>query len=235
MNLPDAISVTEQTIDISWLSDAQKQYFIAVSEKLKNDYLARGKGRQVVCLSGPPGAGKSVITAILEHVYTNETEFIFKNVGLDAFHFPNAVLEERRLREVKGRYDTYNIEQLQAKLEAFTAGAAVSFPTYSRQLHEPVPDSIEVTGENVLLLLEGQWLLRNEPAWANLRTLCDYQLFVAGPIETMRENVIKRHIRGGRTEKDAARFYEESDRKNTLAVLHESVKPDEQLVFYKEI
>ena len=235
MQLPPKLSVTDQEIDVSWLSDKQIRYYEKLAEQFRARYRANGVGRQVFMLSGPAGAGKSVITALLEHIFATEETFQYVNLGLDAFHYPNAVLEERGLRMVKGRYDTYDTEQLLDKVRRFKAGESVQLPTYSRQLHEPLQDSIKITDKNTLLLLEGQWLLRDDPVWNSVRTFSSYNLFITGPAETLRENVIHRHMRGGRTPEAASAFYEQSDLLNTQEVLKSSVEPDEKLLFYIDI
>jgi putative kinase len=235
MQLPPKLRVTDQEIDVSWLSDKQIRYYERLAEQFRARYRANGAGRQIFTLSGPAGAGKSVITALLKHIFAAEETFQYVNLGLDAFHYPNIVLEERQLRLVKGRYDTYNTEQLLQGVRRFKSGESVQLPTYSRQLHEPLQDTIKITDENTLLLLEGQWLLRDDLAWNNIRTFSNYNLFITGSMEALRENVIQRHMRGGRTLEEASAFYEQSDLLNTREVLKNSVEPDEKLLFYKDI
>lgn len=235
METLNEIQVTGQTIDLSGLTTEQRNYYETLAKDLSHHYLQNGKGRQVYTLSGPAGSGKSVITALLEHLLAGNDDFQYVNLGLDAFHHPNEVLEKNGLNEVKGRYDTYDTALLQERLQQLKAGKTVTFPVYSRQKHDPVPDSITVSKPDVLVLLEGQWLLRDTPDWAAIRSLCSYHLFVTGPAEALRENVIKRHIAGGRTPEDATHFYETSDLLNTEEILKTRVEPDEELVFYKDV
>lgn len=227
--------VTDLTIDISGLTDKQWAYYQELAERLGNHYKAKGKGRQIFGLSGPAGAGKSVITALLEHLFSSQTDFSYVNIGIDAFHYPNKKLEEAGLRNVKGRFDTYNTALLIDKLNKFKNGEEVNFPSYSRQLHEPVPNNVSIAADNVLMLLEGQWLLSRRPNWTKVRALCSYQLQLNGPAKTLRENVVKRHTIGGRTLYEAEEFYKNSDLLNTNEILNNSVEPDEKILFYKAI
>jgi pantothenate kinase len=235
MELPKTLNVTDQAIDISGLSDKQISYYQKLAEKIRDQYEEKGKGRQLYTLSGPPGSGKSVVTAILFHFFQAEKDLTYINLGLDAFHFPNAVLAERKLLDVKGRYDTYDTDLLLRKLSDFKEGEPVMFPYYSREDHNPVADKIAVTQQNILLMLEGQWLLRDASEWSNVRTLSEGNYMIEGPLDEMRDNVIRRHIRGGRTTEDAINFYTESDLKNSKEVLENSVKADETIKFYKNI
>lgn len=166
MQLPEEINVTEQMVDISNLSDKQSTYYHKLADELSSKYFELGKGRQVFTLSGPPGSGKSVVSAILNYIYSQEASFIFLNVGLDAFHYSNEELIAQELLDHKGRYDTYDLSLLLSKLEKFINGQKVTFPYYSREEHNPVPDSLSVAGKDVLLLLEGQWLLLDRPDWS---------------------------------------------------------------------
>jgi len=97
MYLPTELSVTDQPVDMSCLSDPQIEYYRKLAVSLKERYLACGAGRRVFGLSGPPGSGKSVTAAILEHFFATEKDFTFVNLGLDAFHYPNHILETKDL------------------------------------------------------------------------------------------------------------------------------------------
>lgn len=235
MELPKELNITEQMVDISDLTKKQSAYYQKLASELENKYIELGMGRQIFSLSGPPGSGKSVVSAILNHLYTKEAPFIFLNIGLDAFHFENAVIAKSKLLDAKGRYDTYDTEKLFIKMKAFKDGSDVSFPYYSREIHNPIEDSLQVTKKNVFLLLEGQWLLRDAPDWAKIRELFSLNLAVQGSIGDMRENVIRRHITGGRTTEDAINFYTVNDLVNTEEIASKSIKPDLQVRFYKDI
>jgi pantothenate kinase len=235
MELPQEVNVTEQMVDISNLSKKQTLYYKELAEELKAEYVANGESRQIFTLSGPAGSGKSVVSAILGHIFSNKEEFIYLNVGLDGFHYPNAKLAELELLDAKGRYDTYDTELLFSKMLAFTSGEDVTFPYYSRESHNPIVDELSVTGNNVLLLLEGQWLLRDKPEWSKICELSSFNLSVSGSIEDMRENVIRRHMVGGRTTNDAMNFYAGNDLVNTHEIEKNSVEPDIKVLFYKDI
>lgn len=236
MKIPSTIEVAGQAVDLSALSDEQIKYYESLVDKISEIYNDKGKGRQVFGLSGPAGSGKSVTVALIGHFFkARNLPFEYVPVGLDAFHYTNDVLDGMNLRAVKGRYDTYNLPLLTKKLQSFTAGEDVSFPTYSRTTHNPIPDAISIHDSNTLLLLEGQWLLRKNREWAKIRDLCSYQLAVVGDLSTMRANVVARHMAGGRSHNDAEDFYEKSDLPNTQEILKNSFEPDEKIRFYKDI
>lgn len=236
MKFPPSLEVTEQTINITELNPQQTRYYQKLAEDLAHKYVESGQGRQIYTLSGPAGAGKSVIAAMLELIFKeSDSIFQFMNVGLDAFHLTNEKLNELGLLDRKGRYDTYETELLFNKLAGFKAGEAILFPIYSRKEHSPIPDRLPTANQNILLLLEGQWLLRNTPEWTKIRELSSHNYELSGSDEEMRKNVILRHIKGGRTKEEAINFYQKSDIPNTQEVQKNSVKGDEKILFYKDI
>jgi|AntRauTorckE6833_2_1112554.scaffolds.fasta_scaffold00414_14 pantothenate kinase len=236
MKLPPTLEVTEQTVDISDLTHQQTRYYQTLAKNLASKYAELGQGRQIFTLSGPAGSGKSVIAAILELIFKEEDSvFQFMNVGLDAFHLDSQKLADLGLSANKGRYDTYNTELLTEKLSAFKAGESILFPLYSRLEHSPIPDRLPTSNQNILLLIEGQWLLRNTPEWDKIRALSSHNYEVVGPLEAVRENVILRHIKGGRTPEDATNFYTTNDLPNTKEMLKTKAKADEKVLFYKDI
>jgi putative kinase len=235
MKWPTSINVTDHQVDISFLSVAQLNYYEALGNRLHQRYVENGRGRQIYTLSGPPGAGKSVITTLLQYYFSQFDDFSYINLGLDAFHYSNQYLEEVGLLSVKGRFDTYDTELLAEKLKAFIIGAELNLPVYSRISHEPISDQLPVNNRDTLALLEGQWLLYDEPAWEIIRAFTQYQIFVTGPASELRNNVIKRHVEGGRTLEESCQFYAQSDLINTDLVLKRRIEPDETLLFYRNI
>jgi len=236
MKRPATLTVTEQTIDLSNLSPETWDYFVDMSNKIRERYLAIGKPRVVFALAGPGGAGKSVISAIFAHLMSDGTQdFEFINVGADAYHYSNQKLVDLGLKEVKGRYDTYDIPALQSDLGNFKSGKPVRFPIYSRKIHEPIQNSLLCESKNALLWLEGGWLLYPEEGWGELVKLYDYSYFITAAEEEVANQVINRHIMGGREVTEAKNFYEQSDTKNINLVLEKSLPANENLRFWKDI
>lgn len=235
MQIPATVYVTEQPVDVSNLTNEQLQYYRTLAKDLSAQYKKK-QGRQVFTLSGAPGAGKSVVAVILEYLFKEgDSLFQFMTVGIDAFYYDKAELEERKLLDVKGRYDTYNTELLLEKLTGFKAKESVLFPVYSKEEDNPVQDRLPTNNENILLLLEGEWLLRDTPEWSKIRDLSSLNYQITGSLEDMRQNVIDRYMASGSSEAEAVKKFEANDAKNTEQVLKKSAKPDKEILFYKEI
>lgn len=218
---PASLTVTEQTVDISGFTRRQRAFYLDLFWETAGVYSAAGKPRVAIGMAGPTGAGKSVVAVLFKELARQaRLPFAFEVITIDAYHFPNRFLLSHfadgvPLKQVKGRFDTYDVAALARDLKAFTAGANVAFPAYSRKLHDPVPDQIRVEALAALLLVEGLWLLSDQGGWAQVRPVLDFCYFIDSEQERTRQAVIKRHITGGRTYEDAARHYDEVDGRNS--------------------
>ena len=222
---PKRVIVTDQEIDISGMSADQKEFVGKVINDMFLRYERFGKSRAVFGIAGPSGAGKSVLVALAKGLARGrKTTFHVETVSIDAFHFPNEYLATHEkdgvnLQEVKGRYDTYDMQLLASELVHFREGAAIRFPVYSRTIHDPVPNAIAISEPDALLILEGLWLLHGDAGWQFVRDELDYTYFLDDELERLRTHTIERHVRGGRSETNAAHFYDKSDMENYRLVI----------------
>jgi pantothenate kinase len=234
---PDSVVVTDQTVDCTQMSAAKKSFALDFTERIIADFKDSGKTRISFGIAGPSGSGKSFLS-VLAHELGKQIDpsVDIVPISIDAYHFPNTYLESTHkdgvsLKDVKGRYDTYDVEALVTSLEAYRDGARVQFPEYSRRLHEPVSNVISVSDHPTILLVEGLWLLRKEGGWGNVRPLLDKVFYIEDIAEESRTRTLKRHIAGGRSEQDARRQYESSDAKNREIVMLTKSTADEFLTW----
>lgn len=235
MNFPQRITVTDQDIDLSEMSESQKQFVIEFTDELLALYREKGRERIVVGIAGPSGAGKSVLAVLASKVGGRIDPAIpIIPISIDAFHFPNNYLDGSRdtsgdtLKVHKGRYDTYDVGLCEEKLRQFLSGARTTFPLYSRALHDPIPDRILIEGP-ALLLFEGLWILSDKDAWGKLRIFFSKTYFLDGDPEKLRTQAIARHVRGGRTEENSTRFYDQHDAANAELVRQTRTAADTEL------
>jgi len=225
ITFPASLEVTEQQIDLSALSKRQKDFYLNLFFEVVDIYKARNKFRVVIGIAGPTGAGKSVVAVLLKEMAKQAgLSFAVECITIDAYHYPNTFLnshfsEGEPLKKVKGRYDTYNAKELARDIKEFTLGGSVSFPTYSRKLHDPVRNGIVVEAKETLLIVEGLWLLYDKAGWETVGSLLDYAIFIDSDKERAKQPVLKRHRTGGRTLEDALRHYELVDGRNHDLVL----------------
>jgi len=238
LTFPTALQVTEQTIDISGFSPGQKAFYLKLFWEVVGIYQSQNQPRVIIGVAGPTGAGKSVVTVLFQVLARQAgLPFAFESVTIDAWHYPNTYLLAQLsagepLKKVKGRFDTYDVGGLVRDLQAFAAGENVSFPIYSRKLHDPVPAGIAVTARNALLLVEGLWLLHDAGGWERVGPLLDFRYFIDSDPERARAPVLRRHMTGGRTLEEATRHYEQVDARNSAMVLRTKSRADQVIPPY---
>ncbi len=235
---PASLTVTEQTIDISGFTRRQKAFYLDLFWETVGVYNAAKKGRVAIGIAGPTGAGKSVVAVLFKELAKPaRLSFAFEVVTIDAYHFPNRFLlshfaDGMPLKQVKGRFDTYDVTALATNLKAFAAGENVAFPAYSRKLHDPVQNRVLIAAPATLLLVEGLWLLSDLGDWGQVRPLLDFCYFIDADKERTRQAVLQRHITGGRSLEDASRHYEQVDGRNSDLTLQTRHKADKVIPPY---
>ena len=199
--------------------------------------LRREKGRRVVALlAAPPGAGKSTLAALLEAL-SRETPGAapLTALGMDGFHRRQAYLESHTLwrngelipmARVKGAPETFDLEKLREALARAAVGEDCPWPVYDRTLHDPVEGALRVTGP--IALVEGNYLLLDEPGWRELRKHADYTVFITADPEYLRGRLMERHLSTGKPP-EAARAMVESDMENAALCLEKSAPADLRL------
>lgn len=197
-----------------------------------------GPGRFLVGISGIPGSGKSVMAEILRIILTpmlgaERGAGRAVVVGLDGWHFPNAYLlshfvkdqagNDMPLKTFKGAEFTFDAAKGKTSFAALKQQptATLSLPAYDRQKHDPVDDAVRITADDRLVLIEGNYLLLDHGDWAGMADLFDLRVFInmdAAAGAALKEALIARHIRGGRTREDAKRHYERVDARNARVI-----------------
>jgi pantothenate kinase len=182
----------------------------------------------MVAVAGPPGSGKTAFATSLVAVVNAETgEDIAALIGLDGWHYPNAYLathfverhgERIPLRSIKGAAETFDAASAYGCLARVRRGGQVSFPVYSRQLHEPVPAGGTIAPSHRIVVVEGNYLLLDEDAWKRFRQLFDVRVFICASPETLMEGLRERHLRGGKTPEATERQIQEVDLPNARQV-----------------
>lgn len=192
---------------------------------------SQSSNRVVAALGGIPGSGKSTFASVLARLADTLLGMgRFVAVGIDGWHWPNAVLDARTttdeagrtipLRQRKGGPESFNVAAIAAALDDLHAcRSVVSLPMYDRRSHDPIAGGITIRPGTSIVLLEGNFVLNAEPPWNMVSEQVRPKLFIACDAAAARERVIARHIRGGLAAGQAERKYEANDRLNTAAVL----------------
>ncbi|MBR6766934.1 MAG: nucleoside/nucleotide kinase family protein [Clostridia bacterium] len=209
---------------------AVNEIFVPLLEKL-GEMRRKKNGRLTVFLAAPPAVGKSTLAAFLE-LLSGELKMPFdlQALGMDGFHYHQDYIlthtvnrdgKEVPMKSVKGAPESFDLEKLAHMLECVRS-ENVKWPFYDRRLHDVVEDAVPVTGD--ILLIEGNWLLLDEPGWKNLG--CDFSIFVGAEEHQLRNRLIDRKMRGGLSRLDAEAFYDACDGPNIRRCMEKHKKAD---------
>lgn len=185
-------------------------------------HVAQNRERTIVGIAGIPGSGKSTLARHLKDAlcHISQRPELATVVPLDGFHFNNEELSQMGLAERKGSPESFRAQAFYAKLlEIKRGGRAISMPIYSREMHEPVPDALEVRPETPIVLVEGNYVLCDLSVWRSIAAMFDAKIFVETPRDAARDWVIERHIRGGMSSDEAAIKYARNDKPNGELIL----------------
>lgn len=171
----------------------------------------------VVLLAAPPGAGKSTLAYSLNDYAQSNGFAPIVPLGMDGFHYPNAYLKTHTaqdgalLSDIKGAPPTYDLARMQSAIAELRTGKC-EWPIYDRRLHDPAPEPLQVSGD--MFIVEGNWLLLDEPGWRELKVECDISIAIDADEELLMPRLIARKVRGGMAEDAARTFCMRSDLNN---------------------
>jgi len=126
-------------------------------------------------------------------------------VSIDGFHRRQRELANLGLLDRKGTPETYDVAMLTEKMKEirFSRGRASRAPGYSREIHDVVDDVVMISSEVEIVILEGNYLLVNDDSWRGVYELLDEVWYLEVDRDVVRQRLIDRHLRGGRTEEQA--------------------------------
>ncbi|RWE40130.1 MAG: nucleoside triphosphate hydrolase [Mesorhizobium sp.] len=177
-----------------------------------------GKAKRfIVAIAGPPGAGKSTLSAGLHDLLP---EGAVEVVPMDGFHYDDVVLERRGLRARKGAPDTFDFGGFETLLKRIRAGEPdIAIPVFDRGMELSRAAAAIVDAETKFILVEGNYLLLDEEPWSRLAPLFDFSIFVDVPRNELERRLMERWHEHGRSEADARAWIASNDMPNIERVL----------------
>ncbi|RUX31893.1 nucleoside triphosphate hydrolase [Mesorhizobium sp. M7A.F.Ca.US.011.01.1.1] len=173
--------------------------------------------RFIVAIAGPPGSGKSTLSARLHELLPEGASEV---VPMDGFHYDDAVLERRGLRTRKGAPETFDFAGFEALLKRIRAGEPdIAIPVFDRSMELSRAAASIVATQTKFILVEGNYLLLDEEPWSRLAPLFDFSIFVDVPRNELERRLMERWHGHGRSDEDARAWIASNDLPNIERVL----------------
>jgi len=183
---------------------------------------ATGPGRFITALAGPPGAGKSTLAAALVAALGTGA----RAVPMDGFHYDDAVLEARGLRSRKGAPETFDAAGFVHLMRRLRAGEEVAIPIFDRSTELSRAGADVVTTDDRLLVVEGNYLLLDEPPWSDLAPLFDLTVWIDVPEAELDRRLVARWAHYRRDPAETRAWIDSNDMPNIRRVMRGSYRAD---------
>lgn len=193
------------------------------------DQTARPLDRIMVGIAGPPGSGKSTLAeSVVEQLNRRAGQpDASALLPMDGFHLDNELLKRRNQLERKGAPDTFDAEGMLELLISVKAGVGdVRYPLFDRALDHALIDAGLLRAETSIVVVEGNYLLLDEPVWCEVRDLFEATVFLRPTRATLESRLMSRWLGYGFTEDEARRKAHGNDMPNADTVLAHSLAAD---------
>ena len=181
-------------------------------------------GRVLVGMAGEPGAGKSTLATAMATTLAVATA----NVPLDGFHLADVELSRQGLLGRKGApetFDAWGYAALLARLRS-RPDHPVYAPAFERDLEQPLAGAVPVAPEVQVVVTEGNYLLLDRPEWRAGRELLDEVWYVDVDPDVRRRWLVARHVRFGKSQREAEQWVAEVDDANAALVAASRARAD---------
>ena len=169
--------------------------------------------RTLIGIVGKPGAGKSTVVAEIAKRFDSNTVSI---IPMDGFHLSNEELIKLGRRDRKGAPDTFAVEAFTSLIKKvkFNGNVNHEFPIFHREIEASIENEGIVPKESRVVVIEGNYLFSSDHNWEGIFQMLDHTWFIEIDDEVRIERLIARHIRFGKTPKEAEAWSRGSDETN---------------------
>ncbi len=184
--------------------------------------LAPRRRRLLVAIAGPPTSGKSTLAEALAARLGPAAAV----VPMDGFHLDNALLDARGLRRRKGSPPSFDGAGFVQAVRRLAAEPEVILPVFDRRRDLAVAGARAVGPQTRIALVEGNYLLLDQPPWNGLAPLWDLTVFLQVSLDEVERHSLARWYDHGWPEAKARAHVAGNDLPNARLVLTRSRPAD---------
>lgn len=188
------------------------------------------KDRKIIAIVGPPASGKTTLAENLVDQLNLERLGQAALVPMDGFHLDNEELDRLNLRSRKGAPQTFDAPGLLRLIQQLrNADSEIYYPRFDRSQDKTLPNAGVVGADTPLIVVEGNYLLLDQPVWRDLKNYFDTSVFLAPQLAVLEQRLHDRWIEHGFSDEEARRKTQDNDLVNARLVLNNSV-PAEKVI-----
>ncbi|CAG8126442.1 unnamed protein product [Penicillium olsonii] len=220
-----------------------------LAESIRAQADAHPQPRFLVAIAGIPGSGKTTTAeAVVQHL-NQSTKSRAAILSMDGFHLSRAALDEfpdpASAHARRGAPWTFDVGRFVAFIrqlrtwadevplaipysETWSSADILYAPSFDHQSKDPVENGLTITPDASIIVVEGNYLLLDDPGWRELAGLVDYRVFVdTDPLEA-RGRLAARHLQAGieKTLEDGYRRVDSNDYLNGVSIREKLLAPD---------
>ncbi|KAH8690212.1 phosphoribulokinase/uridine kinase [Talaromyces proteolyticus] len=186
---------------------------------------AHPKSKFLVAIAGAPGSGKTTIAAeVVRRINEIHPPKLHSDVAddttpgeiphaallsMDGFHLPRSTLDTLPNRTEayarRGAPFTFDLKLFLAFMTALRKWGDCSpsglltiyAPSFSHTKKDPIQNGISIPASTSILIIEGNYLLLNEPGWKEVASMVDLRVLISADLAVTRDRVARRHVRAG--------------------------------------
>jgi pantothenate kinase len=202
-------------------------HVIATIEHLVSDVTARTQGlaRVVIGIAGCPGSGKSTVAQQLVDSLGSRAQLL----PMDGFHLAQSVLASLGLEDRKGAPETFDSAgfiSLLRRLDSQSGDEVIYAPRFDRNLEEPVACALPIRPETTVVIVEGNYILLDDPAWRPVRSFLDVSYYLSVDNDLRESRLRRRHMEHGRSRHEADSWMANVDNPNAVRISASLVNAD---------
>jgi pantothenate kinase len=210
---------------------------------------SHNKPRYLVAIAGVPGSGKTTTAEAVVQELNADPKVSAALLSMDGFHLPRADLdklpnstEAYARRGAPWTFDVARFVAFVGRLRVWadntplvapnsgpwTTKDTIRAPAFDHKAKDPTEGGIAITPDASIIIIEGNYLLLDEPGWRDLAELVDYRIFVDTDLLEARERTARRHVHAGieKTLEDGYRRVDSNDYLNGISIRDKLLAPD---------